>query len=538
MDPIPLAEDVLKVLSRLEAARGVWESHWQEIAELLWPDRAEFVGKRTDGDKRTEKVYDATAALALTRFGAAMESLLTPRTGRWHRLVPARPFARPPARVARWLDEVTDTLFRVRYGPRANFASQMHEVYLSIGAFGTGIMFTEDVPGYGVRYRAVPLAEIFVLENAAGAIDYVFRKFELTAKQAGEMFGVEMLSDRMAAMVRDRPDERSTWVHCVRPAPEGYPFPYESVYVEKDSRHLSKRGGYWTFPYAVGRHITAPHESYGRGPSMLVLPEIKMIQAMSKTNLRVAELQVSPPLLAAEEGVLQAFSLRPGAINYGALDPRGQPLVAPLQTGGRLDIGEAAMEERRRVVNDAFLVTLFQILIQQPYVTATEALLRAQEKGQLLAPTMGRQQSELLGPMISREIDILWRGGALPPMPPELEDSGGELAVEYDSPLTRMQKSEGAVGILRTIEAITPLAQIDPTILLSFDPQAVLEELADANGAPARVLRSREEVAALKDQQAEAEQAAALVQALPAAAGAAKDIAQAEQMAMAPPPRV
>lgn len=538
MEPTASAEQALSILARLEGARGVWESHWQEIAELLWPDRAEFVGRRTDGDKRTEKVFDATAALALTRFGAAMESLLTPRTGKWHKLLPWKLRGKPPARVLRWLDEVTDTLFRVRYGPRANFASQMHEVYLSIGAFGTGVLFTDDVPGYGTRYRAVPLAEIFLLENAAGAVDYVFRRFELTMRQAAEMFGVEALSDRAAAMAKDRPDERGVWVHCVRPAPDGYPFPFESLYIEREARRVSSRGGYWSFPYAVGRHITAPHESYGRGPAMLVLPEIKMVQEMSKTNLRVAQLQVSPPLLAAEEGVLQAFSLRPGAINYGALDARGQPLVAPLQTGGRPDIGEAAMEERRRVINDAFLVTLFQILIQQPYVTATEALLRAQEKGQLLAPTMGRQQSELLGVTIARELDIAYRSGILPPMPPELMDTGGELAIEYDSPLTRMQKSEGAIGIMRTIESITPLAQVDPTILLSFDPQAVLEELAEANGAPSRVIRTREEVDGLKAQKAEAEQAAALVQALPAAAGAAKDMAQAEQMAMAPPPRV
>ena len=46
-------------------------------------------------------------------------------------------------------------------------------------------------------------------------------------------------------------------------------------------------------------------------------------------------------------------------------------------------------------------------------MTATEVLERAREKGALLAPTMGRQQSEALGPMIEREIDILVECGLM-----------------------------------------------------------------------------------------------------------------------------
>ncbi|MBJ7391821.1 MAG: hypothetical protein JHC85_09650, partial [Chthoniobacterales bacterium] len=37
------------------------------------------------------------------------------------------------------------------------------------------------------------------------------------------------------------------------------------------------------------------------------------------------------------------------------------------------------------------LVTLTQVLVAAPRMTAAEALLRAQEKAALLAPTMGRQ---------------------------------------------------------------------------------------------------------------------------------------------------
>ena len=153
---------------------------------------------------------------------------------------------------------------------------------------------------------------------------------------------------------------------------------------------------------------------------MIVLPDIKMLNEMSKTVIRAAHKTVDPPLLLHDDGVLGLSrggrpNLDPGALNVGGIDDQGRPKVLPLQTGARPDLGLELMEQRRKVINDAFLVTLFQILVEGPAMTATEVLERAKEKGALLAPTMGRQQSEALGPMIERELDILARvPGALP----------------------------------------------------------------------------------------------------------------------------
>ena len=77
---------IFKRFSRMKNMRGTWESHWEEISERVLPRSSEFTGSRTNGDKRTEKLYDATSALALERFAAAVESLLTPRGAKWHTL--------------------------------------------------------------------------------------------------------------------------------------------------------------------------------------------------------------------------------------------------------------------------------------------------------------------------------------------------------------------------------------------------------------------------------------------------------------------
>jgi hypothetical protein len=168
-------------------------------------------------------------------------------------------------------------------------------------------------------------------------------------------------------------------------------------------------------------------------------------------------------------------------------------------------------------------------------MTATEAMLRAQEKGALLAPTMGRQQSEFLGPLIERELDILFHAGMLPPMPQALVKAGGLLDVEYVSPLNRAQRAEEGVAILRTLETVAPLAQVDATVLDIFDHEAIVRELAEINGVPAKLLRTRDQVAAMKEGQAQAAQAQQLLAAAPTITGGMKDLAQAQALAGSAP---
>lgn len=537
------AQEIMRQHSQMDGERGTWENHWKEIAERILPRQDWFqASNRTQGDKRTEKMFDATAALALERFAAAMESMLTPRTQHWHKLKVSDSYLSKDKQVNQYLDEVTNILFQVRYSPKANFASQAHEAYMSLGAFGTGALFIDDIIGTGIRYKSIHLSEIYFAENHAGVIDKVHRKFEMTARQAAQRFGVNKLPEKIVGMLEKNPEHTFEFIHCVKPNEERMSgrkdyrgMPYASYYLSIEGQTIVDEGGYQTFPYAVSRYVTSPKEIYGRSPAMLVLPDIKMINEMSKTVLRAAHKAVDPPLLLQEDGVLQAFNARPSALNFGGINERGEQMVRPLETGSRVDIGLDMMEQRRKVINDAFLITLFQILVDAPTMTATEAMLRAQEKGALLAPTMGRQQSEMLGPMIERELDILARAGVLPEMPEALIEAQGEVQIEYVSPLNRAQRAEEGVAILRTLESVTGLAQFDPSVLMVFDPSKIARELADINGVPAKVMRSEEEIAAIKDQQAQQAQLEQLLKAAPIVAGSAQTLTETAQLAGSQP---
>lgn len=536
------ADEIIRRQERMASDRSIFEQHWREIAERILPRKDHFRVNRQPGDKHTEKVFDATANLALERFSAAMESMLTPRTQRWHSLRVGNEEINKLPEVRKYLDEVVQILFRVRYSPRANFASQSHEVYMDLGAFGTGCLFIDDMVGQGIRYRSIPLSEFFIAENHQGVVDTVNRKFPMTARQAVQKFGEKALPESIVKSLETSPDKTFDFLHCVMPNGERMAgrkdyrgMAYSSHYISLEGRMCVQEGGYHTMPYAVGRYVTGPKEIYGRSPAMTVLPDIKMLNEMSKTVIRAAQKVIDPPLLLQEDGALSAMDTRPNALNYGGVNEQGQQLVHPLQTNARIDIGLEMMDQRRQVINDAFLVTLFQILVDSPQMTATEAMLRAQEKGALLAPSMGRQQSELLGPLIQRELDILGRAGVLPPPPDVLLEVGDEVEIEYVSPLNRAQRAEEGVAIMRTLEAVAPLAQIDPSVMMVFNATEIARELADINGMPAKTLNSEEEIEKKKAQADQAAQAQMMLQAAPVASGVAKDMAQVQAMTGASP---
>jgi hypothetical protein len=116
----------------------------------------------------------------------------------------------------------------------------------------------------------------------------------------------------------------------------------------------------------------------------------------------------------------------------------------------------------------------------------------------LLGPVLGRLQSELLQPMISRSFALLLRAGLLPPAPEQLQ--GQDIEIEYVSPLAKAQKLTDLQSMLRGFEVMMQIAEIAP-VMDYLDTDKLVKYLVEVTGIPARVIRSDEEVAQLRRQQ-------------------------------------
>jgi hypothetical protein len=151
-------------------------------------------------------------------------------------------------------------------------------------------------------------------------------------------------------------------------------------------------------------------------------------------------------------------------------------------------------EQRRNAIRQAFYVD--QLLMSQgPAMTATEVLQRNEEKMRLLGPVLGRLQSELLQPLISRSFALLLRNGLLPAAPEQLQ--GQDIDIEYVSPLAKAQKLTDLQSMLRGFEVMMQVAEIAP-VMDYLDSDKLVQYLVDVTGLPARVIRSDEEVARIR----------------------------------------
>ena len=533
----------------LETERKQWEPLWRDCATYIDPNSDDFgsESERRQGAKKGEKVFDSTAIMARDPLAAAHESMLVPRNAKWHGLKASVEHLNEDEEVKEYFEAVTARLFAARYRPSANFASQIGAYFSQLDTFGTAAVFVDENVGYGLRYKALHLNELYIAEDFQGRIERVHRKFSLTAAQAKGMLDAGRFSSLPEDIARaagsdGEKNNRYWFLHCVCPNQNRYGGPgsnswaFESCYFALDfDEFVSEGGGYHSMPYAAGRYLTGPRETYGRAPGMTVLRDIQMLQEMNKTAIREAQRLADPPMFLPAQTGANPFSMRPGAMNWGMIDHNtGKPSAMAFQSGADLSAMLELIQDRRQSVNDAFLVTLFQILLDKPpNMTATEALLRAQEKGVLLAPTMGRQQSEFLGPMIEREISIMSAAGGFDdlPMPDVLREYGSDIDIVYDAPLNRLQRTDEAVGILRTVEALAEPAKIDPTVYDVFQWDKVARTMAEANGAPAKVLNSLEEMAALRESRKESEQIEQAAVAGPALGKTIKDIAQAQAVA-------
>jgi hypothetical protein len=169
------------------------------------------------------------------------------------------------------------------------------------------------------------------------------------------------------------------------------------------------------------------------------------------------------------------------------------------------------MEDLRSRIRMTFFLDQLQFQ-GGPQMTATEVIERTERTLRLLGPTLGRLQSEFLGPMIERIFGVLSRADKLPLAPEILQDQ--ELNIEYVSPLARAQRQTETQGIMRTLEFVGPIAGMDPQAAQIVKGADMVRHIADLNGVPPLLLKSNDDL--MEEAKAQQEAMAAQQQAMAA----------------------
>ena len=518
-----LAKNLLKRYDRLKAQRQNWESHWQEVADYMQPRKADVTKSRSRGDKRTELIFDSSPLQSVELLAASLHGMLTNPSTPWFSLRFKEEDMENEDEAKEWLESATETMYSAFN--RSNFQQEIFELYHDLITFGTAAMFIEEDGEDLLKFSTRHINEIFISENDKGRIDTVFRKFKLSARSAIQKFGANV-SNNIATVHRKDPYEEVEILHAIYPRSDFDPkkkdkanMPFESVYLEAGTGDELSVSGFKEFPFVVPRYLKASHEIYGRSPAMTALPDVKMLNEMSKTTIKSAQKQVDPPLLVPDDGFILPVRTVPGGLNFYRSGTRDR--IEPLNIGANTPLGLNMEEQRRNSIRNAFYVN--QLMMQQgPQMTATEVIQRNEEKMRLLGPVLGRLQSELLKPLIDRTFAILLRKNLFRPAPEFL--SGKDIDIEYVSPLAKAQKSTELQSIMRAIEIMGSLSNVAP-VFDHINMDKLVRHLADIVGVPQKILKPQNELNAERQQAAQQQDQMAQMQQLQQVAEAGGKIA-------------
>lgn len=515
---------------QLKLERTSWEPLWRDIRDYEAPDLGVFDGEdATKGWKRYTRIKDAEAIECADYLAAGLFSGVSSPSRPWIRLTTMDPELDEQTDVKQWLDDVQNQMMMVF--AKADIYSQLHKSYLELPLFGTSCTLATRHPDNVVALQNLTIGEYWLADDQFGRVDTMYRKLSMTAKQMVQQWGLDAVSDAVRSCYERQPYQRFSVIHAIEPRLErderrrdNQNMPWRSVYFEEDGQDkVLSEGGFRDFPVMAPRWMTCGGSVYGRGPGAKALNAAKALQMLADSENKAVAIMADPPIQYPASYIGRMDQFRPG----GRIPVQGTDATA-MRTAFdvNLDVSglEALIARRKAEVQRAFYTNIFQMIqgSADQSRTATEVQALEQEKYIFLGPVLERLHSEMLDPLISTTFDYLVEADMLPQPPESL--SGQNLNVEYVSVLAEAQKSANISGVVRMVQQIGMLAQLNPQSLDKLDTDRTIDELADMNGVPPSMIVSGDRVALIRQSRAQQQQQQAQAEQIQQSAATLKDL--------------
>lgn len=543
------AHEILTRQSDLETERSAYEAVWEQVAEFCDPDapdvwggrRASVPGRDSQAERqerRGSRVYANTINSAANRLAAGLESLIIPQSEKWHGLSTAAMNDEETDEEKEWAEGLRDFLFSLRYSANSNFVPATQACLRNVVRYGPAYLYAEE--GFGgtlIRYASIPVVEGYLSRNRWGVVDTFHRRYERTARQCAQLLGYDKLPPKVKTLVDDptKCDAKISLIQCIKPRDERKMYnlagryeyldtAFASYHVIEDEETVVKESGFRTFPVSTFSWRRYESDPYGISPTIEALVTVKEENAVRRSGLRALQ-QITDPPTASRARLDFIPVLNPGQNYEGVLDERGQPLIAPIVTGANPTFAFDYAKTRADEVRDMMFVNLFQVLVQNPQMTATEALIRNEEKASLLGPSGSIIQAGF-ATNLDRELGILEDKGLYDQdsrfLPPE-SLAGKTVRPTFTSPLDVLRRAAEAKDTMQVLGAAAQIAQFDPSVMDNIDGDEAIRIIHSAGRSPQRFFRRKEEVDAIREAKANAAQAQKGMAGMQAAASVAKD---------------
>lgn len=547
-------------VNAMKEVRLPHEPLYQEISDLVVPFRLRLQATDSNQSKRATKIYNSTASRALKTLQSGLMTAATDPTSQWIRFTTKDPERAEYGPHRRWLDDACN--FVLETIGDSNAYQNLPVGYGNAASFGLFAMGLEE--GFGrsaLTTRLYMHGRYWIAKDDDGIVNTFYEECRATVRQLYMRFGEDAnFSPQVRKMAQDGEWER--WVdvgHLIEPNAdyeEGSPLgkrkrfsdcwweignsSTSKSYLGSDYQDYITESGYDAFPVLVGQWSSCEGDVYPTEyPGSECLGDNKSLQIGEKRMWQGIEKLVNPHWLAPAnlKGDLDDGFV-PGRTSYVAETKDSVVRPAHLVDHGFIaPMREQILAVQQRIL-EAFHYPTFSAFDTAPVegkrMTATEVLERKAEKLLKLVDMYTNLQIGVLRPMVDYVFNLLVKRGdmfrAVGVPPPDLQ--GHQIEYRFQGVLAQAQKMNrvqpiqfalGVVGQIAEAQKITGQA---PEVLDKFNTDQAVDEMSTDVGVPSTVIRSDEEVAAIRQQRAQAQQQAQQMAMMEQASKTAKNLGQ------------
>lgn len=521
--------DLLDTGTRLFSDRRPLMSVWQDMAMNFYPERADFTVQRALGAEFASHLITGQPSMARRDMANTLSAMLRPRGQPWFSAITNDENINKDPAAKKWLEWASEIQRKFMYENRAKFIRSTKEGDNDFVTFGQCVMeIRENSARDGLIFLCYHLRDVVWQEDADLEINQVHREGKLRPWQLEQLFGRKGkgyfgIHSKIQEAKNNPSDVNRPFKtrHIVLPRdeyeeparsdgekPYGARLPWVSIHIDVENEHIMEECGRPATDYVIPRWQTVSGSQYAHSPATVIaIADARMLQQISLTLLEAGQKSVDPPLIAAAEMIQGGVNTYAGGITWvdADYDERLGEVLRPLTIDrGGFQWGDALQERITKNIQEAFYLNQISMPDTTGEMTAYEVQKRFEEYIRRALPLFEPMETEYNGAICDNTFQILLRNGAFGPrdwMPDILR--GQEVKFSFSSPLQKAQNRANSQAFMESANLLKIAIEMDPSVRHIVDVETAARDAMEGAQAPATWFNSRDDVAAIRQQEAQ-----------------------------------
>jgi len=546
-------KDLIDRGSRLFSDRRPLLSTWQDMAMNFYPERADFTVQRSIGIEFASHLMTGEPVMARRDMANTLSAMLRPRGQPWFMAITNDEAINKDPDAKKWLEWASEIMRKFMYENNAKFIRSTKEADNDFVTFGQCVIEArENKARDGLIYLCYHLRDVVWNEDEELNVNQVHRDGKLRASQMISLFdkkgmGYFGIHPKVTEAQEKDPEKKFGTRHIIMPRDEydlkdapdekrryGQRLPWVSIHVDVENEHILEECGRPTMDYIIPRWQTVSGTQYAHSPATVVaISNSRMLQQITLTLMEAGQKSVDPPLIATAEMIQGGINTYAGGITWvdAEYDEKLGEVLRPLSVErSGLQWGDALQERISNLIKEAFYLNQISMPDTTGEMTAYEVQKRFEEYIRRALPLFEPMETEYNGAICDRTFEILLRNGAFgnADMMPDIL-RGQEVKFSFSSPLQKAQNRANSQAFMESANLLKIALELDPSVRHIVDVETAARDALEGAQAPATWFNSKEDVAQIRQQeaqQAQEQQMAAQMQQGAEIAGQAGDAMQ------------